>query len=270
MLVITRQTSSIPRRAGAAEGVGGVLYERDEVASVTPHEANECLELDPDTLFIDPRDISDIQSTTGLIPGALNITLEQLSETANDELSGERIVYRLLCASRNITFDRSWDTMLALEGGLSNHPRSLRVNRPLASFVAQLPNLAVPGNSTKALKRAEALVVQMGDELQRVEFELPDGFDEFRFWPLGIDDSPWPFGEWVDRLAIVSPFLSDSMLRRLSDQAGEVSLVSRVESLEGVNPSVFEEYEDVLFMDPGADAEDVHEVETQAVEAGVE
>jgi rhodanese-related sulfurtransferase len=66
-----------------------VAEAKSEVASVTPHEANECRELDPDTLFIDPRSISDIQSTTGLIPGAVNITLEQLSEASNDALPME-------------------------------------------------------------------------------------------------------------------------------------------------------------------------------------
>ena len=60
-----------------------------EVSAVSPREANECRELDPDTLFIDPRDISDIQSTTGLIPGALNVPLSTLSEAANDELPME-------------------------------------------------------------------------------------------------------------------------------------------------------------------------------------
>lgn len=34
------------------------------------------------------------------------------------------IVYRFLCPSRNITFDRSWDTMLALEGTLNPRPET--------------------------------------------------------------------------------------------------------------------------------------------------
>lgn len=50
------------------------------VSSVSPQEANERKLNNPDTVFIDPRDAEDIVSTTGIIPGALNVTLNALSE----------------------------------------------------------------------------------------------------------------------------------------------------------------------------------------------
>lgn len=62
---------------------------RATVSAVSPQEANECKYLDPDILFIDPRNEEDIRSTTGIIPGALNITLGDLSEKPDDELPPE-------------------------------------------------------------------------------------------------------------------------------------------------------------------------------------
>ena len=32
------------------------------------------------------------------------------------EQDGKNVIYRFLCLSRNITFDKSWDTILTLEG----------------------------------------------------------------------------------------------------------------------------------------------------------
>ena len=40
-------------------------------------------------IFIDPRKAEDIASTTGIIPGALNVTLDDLSEKSEQELPPE-------------------------------------------------------------------------------------------------------------------------------------------------------------------------------------
>lgn len=51
------------------------------VSSVSPQQANALKEKYPDIVFIDPRDAEDIASTTGIIPGALNVTLNNLSQS---------------------------------------------------------------------------------------------------------------------------------------------------------------------------------------------
>ena len=55
---------------------------------------------------------------------------------------GVPVRYRLIVASRNLTFDRSWDTVLVLDGELTKRKRAIASNRPLARFVEQLPDLA--------------------------------------------------------------------------------------------------------------------------------
>ena len=49
--------------------------------------------------------------------------------------------YRVLCLSRNLTFDRCWDTVVALDGELLDRSNAIAANRPLADFVAALPTL---------------------------------------------------------------------------------------------------------------------------------
>lgn len=60
-----------------------------EVSSVTPQQANELRTSDPDILFVDPRDLADIKSTTGIIPGALSVPLSDLNEKQDGELPRE-------------------------------------------------------------------------------------------------------------------------------------------------------------------------------------
>ena len=56
------------------------------VLAVSPQEASKRKNTDPDTLFIDPRDAADIASTTGIIPGALNMQLNDLRKNSDDDL----------------------------------------------------------------------------------------------------------------------------------------------------------------------------------------
>ena len=59
------------------------------VPSVSPQEASARKTNDPEILFIDPRNPGEIGATTGLIPGALNVPLKELSETPDDHLPPE-------------------------------------------------------------------------------------------------------------------------------------------------------------------------------------
>ena len=59
------------------------------VPAISPQAAKERKESDPTTLFLDPRDAAGISSSTGIIPGALNLPLGKLSESADADLPKE-------------------------------------------------------------------------------------------------------------------------------------------------------------------------------------
>jgi rhodanese-related sulfurtransferase len=59
------------------------------VPAVSPQEASARKAGDPQTLFIDPRNLDDIRSTTGLIPGALSVPLKDLNEASDDQLPAD-------------------------------------------------------------------------------------------------------------------------------------------------------------------------------------
>ena len=157
--------------------------------------------------------------------------------------------YRLLVLSRNLTGDRSWDTILWLDGRPEGEPRA--ANEPLARFVAELPRLAV----TRLPTARRAAVVALAEELGPVVWDLPAGVREARFHPIGLRDSrPFAVEEHFagDRKLVISPFVRAGALRQLfRSQAGQAVLVSRGEELDALTPTALDGL-DVYELDPTA------------------
>ena len=149
----------------------------------------------------------------------------------NDE--GE-VRHRVLCLSRNLTFSRAWDTLLALDGTCEPDRKSaIAGNRGLVEFVRALPGLAARQPVPESIAaRAEKLAF----ELERTTFELPDGMRDLRFWPLGIGGRARdPLADAGSRLLVVSPFITLGRLEALAERRREVTVVSTVNALARLN-----------------------------------
>ncbi|GJQ29588.1 MAG: hypothetical protein HBSAPP03_14720 [Phycisphaerae bacterium] len=146
------------------------------------------------------------------------------------------VQYRMLCLSRNLTFDRSWDTVLRLDGELVDRQNGFGENRPLSDFIAALPGLATRRESLSSTTIDDT--ARVADELRRVKWELPESVDAVRFWPLGLTPRrSLPFDR-IDRLLVVSPFLSGDLLDQLASRCSERFLVGRAEELRAMQPAV--------------------------------
>jgi hypothetical protein len=171
--------------------------------------------------------------------------------------------YRLLCLSRNLTFDRSWDTALILDGELKERQRAFAGNRPLSEFVAALPELAVRQDGVS--ERARLDVVRIADELLRVKWELPPNIHDVAFWPLGLGQNHrrrWPFTDRLDDLLILSPFVSEGFLERIRTEVNTdapVALISRTETLQALQPGIIARDWNAFALDEAAEA--VHAVD---------
>jgi len=162
----------------------------------------------------------------------------------------DAVRYRLLVLSRNLTFDRSWDIALTLDGELQPGRRSLAVNRPLSVFVAALPAMAKAAGTVlgdAALRRAG----RMAEEIRRVEWQLPEGFDTLTFHPIGHDGRPnWPVTD-LRRLMVVSPFVGPEALAALRAQVrDDMTLVGRFDELRKLDPGVIQGIDVEVFDDP--------------------
>jgi hypothetical protein len=137
--------------------------------------------------------------------------------------------YRVLCLSRNLVFAQSWDTSLALDGVVQDRARPVPSSRPLAEFVTALPGFATRQPVAPLIAERAASIAA---ELEMTRFDAPQGFDEVKFWPIGLPNRkpkmPITAGK---RLLIVSPFLSNSRLTDLCEDAAEAVLVSTASEL---------------------------------------
>ena len=173
---------------------------------------------------------------------------------STDSSADSPILYRLLVASRNLTFDRSWDTLLCLDGELTTRKIGFGQNRPLSDFIAALPNLAqhpIPANSP---------IVTIADELRRVMFDVPHGFDpnSLEFVPIGHNGRKrWPFPrQHNNRLLVISPFLAKNALKQLAPTNGrQATLITRLVEVQKLSAKDLAAYSRIYVLDGSAEME---------------
>lgn len=89
--------------------------------------------------------------------------------------SGDARSYRMLCASRNLTNDRSWDLVVRLDGTSADGPTEQ--SAPLTAFVRALPAMAVQPLPPTRITRIAALA----DAIAAIEWERPPDVRALRF-----------------------------------------------------------------------------------------
>lgn len=163
---------------------------------------------------------------------------------------GGEPLMRLMVLSRNMTRDRSWDLSLVLEGRPGGRRRA--ENRELAELVEGLPGLARRRVPVGLARQAEAL----GEELRRVAWQKPEGFEEVWFHVLGLRPRKWSL-PGSKRLAVISPFCADEALKKLADTTGyPAALISRAEDLAALEEATRDRFAQCLVLDEAVETED--------------
>lgn len=121
-------------------------------------------------------------------------------------------LYRLITLSRNLTFDRSWDLAVCLEGTLKETEATK--NKPLMDFVS---SMAVYVKNWKKRNK----IKQMAAELTYIHFDpLHQHITDFSFHPMGITGYrkiPEGLFDTYKDLLIISPFISKGIVDRFSE-----------------------------------------------------
>ena len=152
---------------------------------------------------------------------------------------------RVLIASRNLTFDESWDTLLRLDETPNPDGAALVV---VGEMFTGLLGTTVGEVETEHEDRVRSLT----RVLRTARFELPAGVDDLRIHVLGLDqDSPSPLlPNNSERSLIISPFLSDGFFRRWHPAPVD-TLVSRQGSLDGLSPITLDSVRNKYVFDDG-------------------
>ncbi|MCC2333611.1 phospholipase D family protein [Cellulomonas wangsupingiae] len=138
---------------------------------------------------------------------------------------GGAVSHRVVILSRNMTFDRSWDTALVLNEASDGAIDAA----PAADFVRGLPARALRGLPADRTRQVDDLA----STLATVRLAAPTPFTGGALLPIGLDGADvWPFPERAYRVLAISPFLTRQAVRALGHVADERTLVSRAESLD--------------------------------------
>ncbi|MFZ6005776.1 MAG: phospholipase D family protein [Actinomycetota bacterium] len=152
--------------------------------------------------------------------------------------------FRALSATRNLTFDTSWDTVLRLDS--DDGEAGTRVDA-IADLFAALCTRSVGRIDPDHSARVAALC----EDLRRVTFAIPEGVDDLRVHVLGLDQTAPPFPATSDRSLVISPFVSDDFFAQVHP-APISELVSRPESLDGLKASSLDSVETAYAFDDGS------------------
>ena len=157
---------------------------------------------------------------------------------------------RVLVASRNLTFDASWDTVLRLDETMESGGVGLE---PVGELFMGLLGMA-PRTAGKALESHRQRVSSLVEALNQARFQLPAGVDDLKTHVLGLGTVPAPLPRDATRSLIISPFVSDRFFTAVYPTAvGE--LVSRPESLDGLAPETLARVTKVHSFDDGSATE---------------
>jgi len=132
--------------------------------------------------------------------------------------------HRLVCLSRNLTFDRSWDTVLVLDD--EDDAAATVDAAPLVRFLGALPGMAVRPIPDDRLAQVDSLA----SSFAMARLTAPAPFDDAVLLPLGAGEGEWPLPPSADRVLVVSPFLGVTALRRAASMSSERIVVSRPET----------------------------------------
>ena len=166
-------------------------------------------------------------------------------------------VHRVLIASRNLTFDESWDTIVRLDQTFAEHGAELE---ELADLFEGLGEHAQRPLTATERERVDLLA----GELRQRRFAVPQGIDRLTVHTLGFHERPPVLPRHSDRSLVISPFLSDGFFLNIApDEVCEV--VSRAESFDSLGKAARDQILERLVFDDhttdesNADAGDLSE-----------
>jgi hypothetical protein len=135
---------------------------------------------------------------------------------------GGPMTHRALVLSRNLTFDRSWDTVLRLDEAISEPARTPNSDG-LVDFLRTLSD-----------RRPSRIVDQLLETLPTVAFKAPAPFTGLRFWSMTAtgEDPLADASSTAREVLTISPFADVSRLGVIAPGARRRAFVSRQDTLD--------------------------------------
>lgn len=164
-------------------------------------------------------------------------------------------LYRCVVLSRNLTFDRSWDVAVCIEGKVDGRLNGgYDKSRPISDFLNSLLKLSRRDEINRDKRKS---LTGLTKEILSVKFELNEKqFSDYDYLPIGIDGYDIDYTELFNNyheLFVISPFLSDSTINDFNKQAltnpNKNTLITRKSELSKLKPSSANNFEIYVMKD---------------------
>ena len=180
---------------------------------------------------------------------------------------GGEMCYRFIVMSRNLTFDRSWDIAVALEGSERKEDEQLdNKSEPICNLLKFLKRKTENSNHKN-------IIDNLIQKVRQVNFSVCSPVVDFEILPLGIGENACKINEdiWLgekvrkgfNELVIVSPFLSKDIIERFCERTvlknNRRTLITRRSSLTELDQKCMEQgngFEVFCLKDTVVDGED--------------
>lgn len=173
-------------------------------------------------------------------------------------------LFRCIVLSRNLTFDRSWDIAVCLEGRIKVDNRikyGHEKSKPINAFLESLLKLAKRGMLDSKKKKMISMAAQ---EVLDVKFELLDQtYTDFQFIPIGIAEftaDQMGLSTSFHEMFMMTPFLSDTTIKQIDQcaltSASRNTLITRKCELGKLKPESVAHFDVYVMKDIVVDGED--------------
>ena len=151
---------------------------------------------------------------------------------------------RVLIASRNLTFDASWDTMVRLDEATAATGAALEPIGELFESLLDAATDTVPADHRRRVR-------SLSTALQTARFALPAGVEGLQTHVLGLTTAPSPLPPSADRSLIISPFVSDDFFTKVHPSRID-ELVSRQDDLDLLERETLDRVTNTYVFDDGS------------------
>ena len=152
-------------------------------------------------------------------------------------------LYRFVVLSKNLTFDRSWDIVFSMEG--KSDKVEYERNKSLINFISNIHD-----ESNNSIKSGEiALLLK---KIKNVNFNIDNNFN---FIPLMPNKSgSAKLEEYIlkedfyNNILVISPFISDEIIKYFNEKSDSCSLITRKESLNKIDFGKYSSFKDNVYI----------------------
>lgn len=158
----------------------------------------------------------------------------------HDKSNKEEKLYRLLVLSRNLTYDKSWDIIVSMNGKKVN--KESENSKKLISFLDYL-KFNIDENNPYSYNHIK-IIEDIVNEIKNVDFEIDDkSVSNLTLMSVGIGKEIYDINsdelfnngkEKYDNLVVMSPFISEKKIEQLINKTEKLTLITREEELNKI------------------------------------